>query len=178
MSDTVYVGLGSNLGDREENLVRAREALASIDAVAVLRCSSLFDCAPVIRPGAENQPRYLNAVVELACDLPPLRLLGILKHIESEMGRVDGPRWSPRVVDLDVLLWDGLLIAEPTLQVPHLELHKRQFALEPLCELCPSLVHPILGKPLCDLLRDLPPQDVRPHLAMFWPAPHLDLTEG
>lgn len=178
MSDTVYVGLGSNLGDREENLVRAREALGCIDAVAVLRCSSLFDSAPVLRPEFDPQPRYLNAVLELACDLPPLRLLAILKHIEAEMGRAPGPRWSPRVVDLDVLLWDGRLIAEAALQVPHLELHKRRFALEPLCELVPDLVHPILGKSLCALLRDLGPQDVRPHPAQVWPAPLSDLIEG
>lgn len=177
-SDTVYVGLGSNLGDREENLSRARDALRSIDAVAVLRCSSLFDSAPVMRPESGPQPRYLNAVVEMSCGLDPKRLLNILKHIENDFGRLPGPRWSPRVLDLDVLLWDGRLIAEPMLQVPHLELHKRQFVLEPLCELVPDYVHPIIGKSLKDLLRDLAPQDVRPHPAIYWPSHSQDSTEG
>lgn len=166
MSANVYVGLGSNEGDREAHLVAALRALSRIDAVAVLRCSSLFDSAPV----GPAQPRFLNAVVALECSLPPLRLLTILQRIEQDLGRRrDGTRWGPRPIDLDILVWDGEVVAEPSLQVPHLELHKRRFALEPLAELAPELRHPVLGVTMKQLLSQLAPQDVRRLMATQWP---------
>jgi len=162
----VYVGLGSNEGDREGQLVAALEALSRIDAVVVLRCSPLFDSAPVGPP----QPRYLNAVVALDCGLPPQRLLTILQRIEQDLGRRrNGTRWGPRPIDLDILLWEGEVVADPNLQVPHLELHKRRFALEPLVELAPDVKHPVLGVPVKDLLARLDPQDVRRLSATQWP---------
>ena len=165
MNETVYIGLGSNLGDRERNLTAALEALGRIDAVAVSRCSSLYDSAPFGPP----QPRYLNAVVQLECGLPPQRLLAILKQIELDLGRQKGPRWSARPMDLDVLIWDGQVIADPNLQVPHLDLHRRRFALEPLCELAPELEHPVLKVTMRHLLVKLGPQDVVRHPSTHWP---------
>jgi 2-amino-4-hydroxy-6-hydroxymethyldihydropteridine diphosphokinase len=166
VSANVYVGLGSNEGDREGHLVAALQALSRIDAVAVLRCSSLFDSAPV----GPDQPRFLNAVVALECTLPPLRLLTILKRIEQDLGRrPNSARWGPRPIDLDILVWDGEVVAEPHLQVPHLELHKRRFALEPLAELAPRLQHPVLGVTVKELLSQLAPQDVRRLSATQWP---------
>ena len=166
MSETVYLGLGSNEGDRERQLVSALRALTGIDAVSVLRCSSLYDSAPVGPP----QPRYLNAAVALECDLPPLRLLAILQHIEQEAGRKRAERWGPRRLDLDLLLWEGQLVAEPQLQIPHLELHKRRFALEPLCELAPGAVHPVMKSTVKELLARLGPQDVHRLEATQWPG--------
>jgi len=154
---TVYIGLGSNEGDREGNLLCAVEALGRIDAVAVLRRSAVYESAPVGPP----QPRYLNAVVELDCALPPQRLLVILKHIEGELGRrPGGPKWGPRPIDLDVLLWGEAVVADANLQVPHLELHCRRFALAPLAELCPALRHPVLGQTVAQMLQKASPQDV------------------
>jgi 2-amino-4-hydroxy-6-hydroxymethyldihydropteridine diphosphokinase len=174
LSATVYVGLGSNQGDREAQLVSALEAMSRIDAVAVLHCSSLFESAPVGPP----QPHYLNAVVALECGLPPQRLLSILKQIERDLGRQHGgPRWGPRPIDLDILLWEGEVVADPNLQVPHLELHKRRFALEPLSELAPHAEHPVLGMTVTELLTQLAPQDVRRCEATWWPEPLLPVTE-
>ncbi|MET0402096.1 MAG: 2-amino-4-hydroxy-6-hydroxymethyldihydropteridine diphosphokinase [Cystobacter sp.] len=175
MNSTVYVGLGSNEGDREAQLVSALEAFSRIDAVAVLRCSSLFESAPVGPP----QPHYLNAVVELECALPPQRLLVILKQIEKDLGRLPGEvRWGPRPIDLDILLWEGEIVADPTLQVPHLELHKRRFALEPLAELASHVVHPVLGASVGELLEQLSPQDVRRCESTQWPEPLSTQTES
>jgi len=170
VSDTVYVGLGSNEGDREAHLVAALTALSRIDAVAVLSCSSLFDSAPVGPP----QPRFLNAVVALECGLPPQRLLCILQQIEKDLGRRREERWGPRTIDLDILFWEEQVVADPQLQVPHLELHKRRFVLEPMAELAPDLKHPVLGVTVKELLGKLAPQDVRRSEATWWPeASHL-----
>ena len=176
--ELVYVGLGSNEGDREAHLVAALTALARIDAVSVVGCSSLYESAPVGPP----QPRYLNAVVALECDLPPQRLLGILKQIERDLGRAPpGPgaeRWGPRPIDLDILLWGATVVADPNLQVPHLELHKRRFALEPLSEVAPAALHPVLGQTVQQLLQRLAPQDVQRREATQWPeAPPPPPTE-
>jgi 2-amino-4-hydroxy-6-hydroxymethyldihydropteridine diphosphokinase len=156
VSECVYIGLGSNVGDREGQLCRAVDSLRRIDAVAVLRCSSLYDSAPIGPP----QRRFLNAVVEIDAGLAPQRLFSILKQIERDLGRVEAKRWAPRPIDLDVLLWVGRLIADPNLQVPHLELHQRRFVLEPLCELAPDLRHPVLHQSVAQLLARLSAQDV------------------
>jgi 2-amino-4-hydroxy-6-hydroxymethyldihydropteridine diphosphokinase len=156
VSERVYIGLGSNMGDREDALCRAVEALSRIDAVAVFRRSSLYDTAPI----GPAQSRFLNAVVEIEAGLAPQRLFGILKQIEKDLGRMDSKRFAPRPIDLDILLWVGRLIAEPNLQVPHLEMHQRRFVLEPLCELAPQLRHPVLNASVVELLAQLPKQDV------------------
>lgn len=156
--ERVYVGLGSNLGDREAHLAAAVAALGRIDAVAVLRRSHLFDTEALGPP----QPRYLNAVVELDCELPPRRLLAILQHIEEEMGRTGKGLQRPRTIDLDVLLWGNRILAEPDFQIPHADMHLRRFVLEPLAELAPLARHPVLGMTVRELLAALPPADVFP----------------
>ncbi|MFN7131378.1 MAG: 2-amino-4-hydroxy-6-hydroxymethyldihydropteridine diphosphokinase [Myxococcales bacterium] len=150
-----YVGLGSNLGDRCRNLAQAVHLLSRCEGVQVSRRSSLYDSAPI----GPEQPRYLNAVVEVRTTLKPMELLRACKAIEKQLGREDSGRWGPRSIDLDLLFSDAI-VAEPALQVPHLQLHKRAFALAPLCELDPELRHPILRSPLRLLLNDVSEQDV------------------
>src|SRR5262249_33361344 len=99
-------------------------------------------------------------VGDVECDLAPHQLLGILKQIEIDMGRKPAPKWSARPIDLDILLWGERVVADSTLQIPHLELHNRRFALEPLCELRGEINHPVLGDRLSTLLRPLLSQDV------------------
>jgi 2-amino-4-hydroxy-6-hydroxymethyldihydropteridine diphosphokinase len=166
VSDSVFIGLGCNLGDRERQLLRAVESLSRIDAVAVLRRSSLYDTAPVGPP----QPRFLNAVVEIDSGLQPQPLFAILKQIERDLGRERREKWAPRPIDLDILLWDDRLVADANLQVPHLELHKRRFVLEPLCELAPERRHPILHETIERLLARLPAQDVVRVSSSAWPS--------
>ncbi len=147
-----YIGLGSNLGRREENLVRAISLLSSSPGIRVLRRASLYETEPV---GVEDQPWFLNTVVEVETSLSPRGLLCRLKEIERELGREERGRWGPREIDLDLLLYGDLIIEEDGLILPHPELHRRRFVLEPLGELAPELVHPRLKRPLRDLLADL-----------------------
>lgn len=147
-----YVGLGSNLGDREVNLRRALELLAAGDGIELVAVSSVRETEPV---GFLEQPRFLNAAAALDTELPPRDLLARLLAVERELGRTRrGPRYGPRAIDLDLLLYGGETIAEPGLEVPHPRLAERRFALEPLAELDPTLVVPG-GGPLATLLAAL-----------------------
>jgi 2-amino-4-hydroxy-6-hydroxymethyldihydropteridine diphosphokinase len=147
-----YVGLGSNLGDREGFLRRAVEALAADPDIDVTEVSRVRETDPV---GFVDQPRFLNAVVRLETDLGPRELLDRLLATELALGRVrDGPRFGPRTIDLDLLLYDDDEIDEPGLTVPHPLLAERRFVLEPLRELDPDLVVPGQGR-VADLLSAL-----------------------
>jgi 2-amino-4-hydroxy-6-hydroxymethyldihydropteridine diphosphokinase len=134
----VFVGLGSNLGDRELNL---RRALVRIEQLGSVRVSSFRETDPV---GVTDQPKFLNAAAELATDLSPRELLERLLEIERELGRdrATERRWGPRVIDLDLLLFGEEAIDEPGLTVPHPRLADRRFVLEPLCELNEDLALP------------------------------------
>jgi 2-amino-4-hydroxy-6-hydroxymethyldihydropteridine diphosphokinase len=147
-----YIGLGSNVGEREENLVRAISLLDSSPGIRVLRRASLYETEPV---GVEAQPWFFNTVVEVEAELAPGELLRRMKEIEKALGREDRGRWGPREIDLDLLLYGDLVMEEDGLVLPHPELHRRRFVLEPLCELAPELIHPRLGRPLRELLAGL-----------------------
>jgi 2-amino-4-hydroxy-6-hydroxymethyldihydropteridine diphosphokinase len=135
---TAFVGLGANLGNREKAI---RDAAALLGA---LRVSTIRETEPW---GLTDQPRFLNAVAELDTDLTPRALLARLLDVERELGRVrEGPRWGPRAIDLDLLLYGSRTVDEPGLKVPHPRLHERLFVLEPLAELAPDAVVPGHGK--------------------------------
>ena len=141
MADAVlaFLGLGSNLGDRAANLHRAVELLEAADGVRVVRSSSVYETDPV---GGPPQPDYLNAVVEVETTLEPHALLAACQDVERGMGRVRAERWGPRVIDMDVLIYDDATIHEPDLIVPHPRMHERAFVLVPLAELAPDLTLP------------------------------------
>ena len=133
-----YVGLGANLGDREDTIRRAAELLGAG------RLSTIRETAPW---GVVDQPPFLNAVAELDTDLSPRALLERLLEIEGTLGRTrDGSRWGPRTIDLDLLLYGEQTVDEPGLTVPHPRLHERLFVLEPLAELAPDAEVPGLGR--------------------------------
>jgi 2-amino-4-hydroxy-6-hydroxymethyldihydropteridine diphosphokinase len=148
-----YIGLGSNLGDREGTIRRALELLSAGDDIEVTAVSSLEETDPV---GYEDQPRFLNGAAELRTSLGARALLNRLLAIERRLGRVrgEGPRFGPRTIDLDLLLYGEDVIDEPGLEIPHPRLHERRFALEPLAELDPALEIPGRG-PIQTLLAGL-----------------------
>ena len=135
----VYVGLGSNLGDRVANLEAAMERLAQEPGVRLLRRSAVYETEPV---GVLDQPWFANAVVEIESELRPRELLAVLKGIERDLGRRPTRRWGERLIDLDLLLYGDERVDEPDLVVPHPELWRRLFVLVPLAELAPALRAP------------------------------------
>jgi 2-amino-4-hydroxy-6-hydroxymethyldihydropteridine diphosphokinase len=155
----VYVGVGSNLGDRWGHLAHAARELRAASRVALVAASRVWDAAPLGPP----QPRYLNAVLELETELPSGDLLDVLQEVERTGGRVRGPvRWAPRTLDLDLLLYGDAVVRQPRLVVPHPDLVARRFVLAPLAELCPERVVPGTGRTVAQLLALLPPEDVAP----------------
>ena len=147
-----FVGLGSNLGEREALIRQALDELAALPDTTLIRVSSLYDTEPV---GEIEQPRFLNAVAMLDTELTARQLLWNLQRIETRLGRTRTHRWGPRTMDLDLLLYGDLVIEEPELELPHPELSRRAFVHEPLVELDPSLTHPISGLTVVQLLARL-----------------------
>jgi 2-amino-4-hydroxy-6-hydroxymethyldihydropteridine diphosphokinase len=147
-----YIGIGSNLGDKENNLREAASHLSKIDGMALLRASSLYYTEPV---GGGPQPWYFNAVQEVETSLGPKELLNELMKIEAEMGRERGERNAPRVIDLDLLIFGDCVINTDSLTVPHPHLPVRRFVLEPLAEISEELVCPRTGVTMAELLQNL-----------------------
>jgi 2-amino-4-hydroxy-6-hydroxymethyldihydropteridine diphosphokinase len=150
-----YVGVGANLGNREETIARALELLGRRDGVEVVAVSRLRETDPV---GFTDQPRFVNGAVAVETDLEPRQLLDTLLAVERELGRTrEGPRFGPRTIDLDLLVFGDRELTEPGLTVPHPRLAERLFALEPLADLAPDLLIPRRGR-VSDLLRGLQSQ--------------------
>ena len=136
----VYIALGSNLGDRAAQLAKAREMLA--DDIRVLKCSSIYQTEPW---GYSEQDDFFNQVLECETDLSPMRLLRRLKRIEKRMGRKKTFRNGPRVIDLDILFFDSLILDTRRLVIPHPRLHERAFVLVPMTEINPALRPSVVG---------------------------------
>jgi 2-amino-4-hydroxy-6-hydroxymethyldihydropteridine diphosphokinase len=147
---TVFIGLGTNLGEREQNLAEARQLLGF--ALDITAESTVIETEPW---GNVDQPRFLNQVVRGETELAPERLLEELKGIEGLMGREPTFRYGPRRIDLDLLYYDDLVLTGTKLTIPHASLHLREFVLRPLVEIGPEWVHPVLGRTNFELLNEL-----------------------
>lgn len=153
MEPSVFVALGSNQGDRELNLLRALAETGRLPGTRITAVSGFYDTDPV---GPVPQPTFLNAVIRLETSLSPQELLAELQKIETEVfKRKRELRWGPRPMDLDLLFYGNLILAEPDLQIPHPRLHERLFVLAPLAEIAPDFVHPQLEKSISEILGSL-----------------------
>ena len=153
---TVYLGLGSNLGDRDANLLAALDGLGQFMQVECV--SSVYATEPLL---VEDQPIFHNLVCEGMTGLEPFPLLLALKRIEGDLGRVPGPRYGPRLIDIDILLFDDLILTTPELTIPHLAMLERAFALIPLAEIAPDLRHPSAKDTIAELASRLDASGVR-----------------
>ncbi len=155
-----YLSLGSNLGNRQQNLVLAQRLLEEA-GISILARSSLYETEP---QDVLDQPWFLNLALTCETKLLPLLLLAEIQRIERELGRTREPnetRRSPRTVDIDILLFDGLIMKIPALTIPHPRMAQRRFVLEPLLEIAPHLLHPETSKPWTEYLADVRSQQLR-----------------
>jgi 2-amino-4-hydroxy-6-hydroxymethyldihydropteridine diphosphokinase len=148
---TVYLSLGSNLGDREATL------RAAVERLDVCRASPIYETSPV---DFTAQPFFLNMVLETATDLTPLQYLARTQAVERELGRVRGIPKGPRAIDIDILMFDMRLIHNARLEVPHPRMHERRFVLVPFADLAPDLRHPVTGRTIREMLDALPEGDL------------------
>ena len=166
MPHKVYISIGSNLGDRAEHIADAVGRLQAVGAVTA--ASGLYETSPV---EVSDQPWFLNAVVEVSTNLDPERLMSLLLDIERSMGRERTRPKGPRLIDLDILLFDDREVHSETVDVPHPAMHQRRFVLVPLDELAPDLQHPILHLTPAQMLAQLPVSDVvRPYAKIATPS--------
>ena len=149
MSTAAYIGVGSNLGDRQEAIQQAKQKLSSIEDIQFIRSAAVYETEPV---GGPEQGLFLNTVWEIETDLSAHQLMEALSKVESSLGRQRNKKNGPRTIDLDLLLYGDEVIHEKELIVPHPRLHERWFVLKPLWDLRSDYVHPILKKSICELL--------------------------
>lgn len=151
--EVAFLSLGSNQGDRLDNLKQALKALSQTERLQLKKISSVYQTEPV---GVNEQDDFLNAVVEIATDIEPLELLRRLQLIEESLGRRRTVKWGPRIIDIDILYYGNLVFDHPQLQIPHPHIGCRRFVLVPLCEIAPELKTPDVGVSLQQLLERCP----------------------
>jgi 2-amino-4-hydroxy-6-hydroxymethyldihydropteridine diphosphokinase len=159
-----YLSVGSNIGNKLENCQKGVAALISSGSTAILQHSRIYKTAPV---DYTDQDWFVNYAVKIQTVLDPFQLLGTLNAIQRRAGRIDDKiRFGPRVLDLDIILYDDLVIHSANLIIPHPRMHKRRFVLQPICDIDPEITHPILKKSMQYLLDSLNDngQDIEPYL--------------
>jgi 2-amino-4-hydroxy-6-hydroxymethyldihydropteridine diphosphokinase len=157
VNEQVFLALGTNIGDREANLCKARKALAP--KVTIIKESPIYITPPW---GFEDQPEFLNQVLEVRTKMRPGRLLAYLKRIEKKMGRLKTFRNGPRLIDLDILFYGQRVIERSKLRIPHPRLHERAFVLVPLEDIAPDFIHPVLNMTVETMLSKINTEGVRP----------------
>ena len=155
----VFISVGSNLGGKLDNCLRGIAALTESAESSLLMASRFFRTSPV---DYADQDWFVNAAVKIRTTMAPLALMDKLVSIQQQMGRkAGGVRFGPRVLDLDILLYDDWVVQTPRLTIPHPRMHKRAFVLQPICDINPSIIHPVLGQTVADLLSHLDDENQR-----------------
>jgi 2-amino-4-hydroxy-6-hydroxymethyldihydropteridine diphosphokinase len=149
MEHSVFIGLGSNQGEKIKNCEQAIEEILKLEGGVLLSRSSWYHSEPW---GREDQDWFINGVIQIRTELCPDELLTKLKEIEKRLGRKNREKWGPRVIDIDILFYDDLSLEAPEIEIPHPRILKRNFVLIPLAEIAPQFVHPVLKKMIKKLL--------------------------
>lgn len=145
---TVYIGIGSNIGDRITNCKNAINLLKE-HGIKIKKESSMYETEPW---GVKEQPKFINMAIKAETALKPIELLKLLKNIEKKMGRKETFHWGPRIIDLDILLYENMVFNNEELNIPHKNLHERDFILKPLSEIAGDIRHPVLKLHIKELL--------------------------
>ena len=165
---TIFLGLGTNLGDRTANLQAAIAGLA--ERLVMTAVSPLYQTPPW---GVTDQPNFLNLCLAAQTDLAPAELLTFVKNLEVALGRQPAERWGPRLIDIDILFYANQLIETENMIIPHPRLAERAFVLRPLADIAPEFVHPLLGETIAALAKKVGDEGIRP----FAPAPALEFDQ-
>lgn len=144
---TAYLLLGTNLGNRSENLSKATAAIRMFLG-RIESQSHIYETEPWGRP---HQPKFYNQAIKVVTPCSPLETLHLMKQVEFLLGRDNAERWAPRVIDIDILFFDDITIESPILTIPHAHIAQRRFTLDPLCEIAPDLIHPVMQKTIQEL---------------------------
>ncbi|MEZ4592274.1 MAG: 2-amino-4-hydroxy-6-hydroxymethyldihydropteridine diphosphokinase [Chloroflexota bacterium] len=155
---TIFLGLGTNLGDREANLQAALDGLA--EELVITAVSPIYQTPPW---GVTDQPDFLNLCLAAKTDLTPVALLTFVKNLEVELGRQPTKRWGPRLIDIDILFYANQLIETENMIIPHPRLAERAFVLRPLADIAPDFVHPVLGETMAALAEKVVDEGIRPY---------------
>ena len=154
-----YISIGSNIGDKIQNCRKGIEGLDACGKVKLIKRSRLYRTSPV---DFEDQDWFVNAAVKIATSLDPRALLNAIKQIQANAGRKTNPiRFGPRILDLDIIFYDDAVLKVPGLEIPHSRMHKRRFVLQPMCDIDPFIVHPLLKKDIRSLLDELDDREQR-----------------
>ncbi|HEY5124012.1 MAG TPA: 2-amino-4-hydroxy-6-hydroxymethyldihydropteridine diphosphokinase [Ignavibacteria bacterium] len=145
----VYLGLGSNVGNRLSYIKKAVGKIKSDKSFKIIRCSSIYKTEPW---GKKDQEEFLNCALCISTGLNPFELVMKLKNIEKSLGRKKKETWGEREIDIDILFYDDLIYSDDDLSIPHMEIHNRRFVLVPMCEIAPDFVHPSFDKDIIELL--------------------------
>lgn len=146
-----FLSIGSNLGNRREYLAKAIEKLKQND-IKIIKLSNIIKTEPY---GFKKQGKFLNIAVEIETDLKPNELIKLISKVECEIGRKKTVKWGPRVIDIDIIFYNSLIINEPNLKIPHPDMQNRLFVLKPMKEIAPEFIHPVLNKTVTELLEEL-----------------------
>ena len=169
----VFLGLGSNLADREKNMFHAMKFIANLPKTKLVRCSSIYETEPW---GISEQPRFLNCACEIETQLKPEELLHLIIDIEKSIGRErTKEKFGPRTIDVDILFYDDLIVSQADLKIPHPRMHLRKFVLVPLCEIAPDFLHPAIQKKIRELLDECPDEL---NVELFSAPPEINSNEG
>ncbi|MDO8462519.1 MAG: 2-amino-4-hydroxy-6-hydroxymethyldihydropteridine diphosphokinase [Deltaproteobacteria bacterium] len=157
MKHTAFIGIGSNLGDRISLCQQATQKIAALPKTDLIQQSPLYETEPVVLPHQqkEKEPWFINGVVQIETNFEAKELLKNLQEIEGQMGRLRTDRWAPRIIDLDLLFFDSVVSSAPNLTLPHPEITKRRFVLQPLADIAPDWEHPLVKKLVRTLLKEL-----------------------